>query len=65
MGILYNCNEKMPIIFILEAIFNKIFTIDTIESCVGYISIIAKNFVELNNNIILLFDNIRKVITFK
>jgi hypothetical protein len=61
MGILYNSNEKMQIGVNLEAIFNKIITLYTIDPCVKYISDITQKFEELNNNIFLLLDNIRKI----
>ena len=42
MDILYVCNEKMRRSYILEAIFNKIFTINNIDPYVKYISIYSK-----------------------
>lgn len=63
MGILYVCNEKMLRSYMLEAIFNKICTINNVDPYVKAISDYSKIFNELKIN--LLFDKIRKIIVFK
>ena len=65
MDILYVCNEKMRISYILEAIFNKIFTENNIDSDVQYISTYTKIFGGLENNVFLLLDKIMKIMVFK
>ena len=64
MDILYNCNEKMGRSYIVEAIFNKICTINNIEPYVMDISIYSKFYDGLKNNVFLLSDNIRKIMAF-
>ncbi|MGH4126147.1 MAG: hypothetical protein ACREV6_24845 [Clostridium sp.] len=65
MDILYICNEKMRKSYIIEAIFNKIFTVNNIGPCVVYIPIYSKFFDGLRNNAFLLWDNTKKIMVFK
>ena len=65
MDILYVCNEKMRRSYILEATFNKIFTINNIDSDVQYNSAYSKIFGALKNNVFLLIDKIMKIMVFK
>jgi len=65
MDILYIDNEKMQRSYMIEAICNKLFTINNIESCVACIPIYSKFFDGLKNNIFLLWNNTRKIVVFK
>ena len=68
MDILYVCNEKMRRSYMLEAIFNRICTINNISP----ITLNIKNNLVcleknngLKNSVFLLLDKIRKMMTFK
>ncbi|MBU3189017.1 hypothetical protein K9O30_09120 [Clostridium bowmanii] len=65
MDILYVCNEKMRKSYNLEAIFNKIFTKNNIDSYVQYIPTYSKIPGGLKNNVFLLLDKIMKIMVFK
>ena len=65
MDILYVCTENMRRLDMLEAILNKICTINNIDPYVKYISVYSKKFNQLKNNVFLLLDKIRKIIVFK
>jgi protein-tyrosine-phosphatase len=65
MDILYVCTKNMPRDYMIEAILNKICTINNIDPYVKDISIYSRKFHQLKNNIFLLLDKIRKIIVFK
>ncbi|MFT5874541.1 MAG: hypothetical protein ACI8WT_003511 [Clostridium sp.] len=65
MGTLYICNEKMQRSYMIEAIFNKIYTTNNIRPYVKYISGSLKKNDALKNNIFLLLDKIREIVAFK
>ncbi|WP_291634574.1 hypothetical protein [Clostridium sp.] len=65
MGTLYICNEKMQRSYMIEAIFNKIYTINCIDPYVKHVSIDSKKNDVLMNNIFLLLDKIKKIVALK
>ena len=65
MDILYICNEEMRKSYIIEAICNKLFTVNNIGTYVMYTPICSKFFDGLRINIFLLCDNTRKIMAFK
>ena len=65
MDILYICNKKMRRSYIIDAICNKLFTVNNIEPYVLYISIYSKFFDGLKNNVFLLWGNTRKIMAFE
>lgn len=65
MDILYICNEKMRKSYIIEAICNKLFTVNNIGTYVVYTPIYSKFFDGLKNNVFLLWDNMREIMVFK
>lgn len=64
MDILYISNEKMGRSSNLEAIFNKICTINNKQPYVVDNSIYSKFLDGLNNNVFLLSDKTRKIMAF-
>ena len=64
MDILYISKEKMERSYNIEAIFNKICTINNIQPYVVDNSIYSKFFDGIKNNVFLLSDNIRKIMAF-
>ena len=65
MDILYVCNEKMERSYILEAIFNKICSINKIVPQVSNILFSLKQINSSKNNVYLLFDKIWKIVAFE
>jgi len=65
MNILCVCNEKMRRSYMLQAIFNRICTINDMSLQYKNILVYLKKIDWLKNSVFLLVDNIRKIIAFK
>ncbi|MBX4260749.1 hypothetical protein KTC96_21585 [Clostridium estertheticum] len=65
MDILYVCNEKMKISYILEAVFNKICIINKIVPQARNILFSLKQISSSKNNVYLLFDKVWKIVAFE
>jgi hypothetical protein len=65
MDILYVYNKKMRESYVLQAIFNKICTIDNISPMIRENSVYFRKNNLLKNNMILLLYKYRKIMAFE